>query len=104
MSRWEYETRSLDVSTVEDPPGSVPPIMSYRRRLVGEWEWWEPTPGETAPYTSTTNAQTVVDEQSEDEGLWFVATTAPEAYLQQELRRLHAVIEGIDSEDTDGSD
>lgn len=35
----------------------------------------------------------LVDEQAEDEGLWFIARTAPEAYLQQELRRLHAVIE-----------
>lgn len=37
--------------------------------------------------------QAVVDQQAEDEGLWFEARTAPEAYLQQELRRLHAVIE-----------
>lgn len=37
----------------------------------------------------------VVEEQANDEGLWFVAVTAPEAYLQQELRRLHAVIEGL---------
>ena len=36
----------------------------------------------------------LVDEQAEDEGLWFLAATAPEAYLQQELRRLHAAIEG----------
>jgi len=35
----------------------------------------------------------VVSEQVKDEGLWFVAKTAPEAYLQQELRRLHTVIE-----------
>lgn len=35
----------------------------------------------------------LVDEQAEDEGLWFIATTMPEAYLQQELRRLHALIE-----------
>ena len=32
--------------------------------------------------------------QAEDEGLWFEAQTAPEAYLQQELRRLHEIIEG----------
>lgn len=32
--------------------------------------------------------------QAEDEGLWFQAKTAPEAYLQQELRKLHGVIEG----------
>ncbi len=35
----------------------------------------------------------LVDEQAEDEGLWFETHTAPEAYLQQELRRLHKVIE-----------
>lgn len=35
-----------------------------------------------------------VSAQAEDPGLWFIAETAPEAYLQQELRRLHAVIEG----------
>lgn len=35
----------------------------------------------------------VVDEQAEDEGLWFIAETCSEAYLQQELRRLHFVIE-----------
>ncbi len=37
--------------------------------------------------------QAVVNEQANDECLWFVAQTAPEAYLQQELRRLHRVIE-----------
>ncbi len=38
------------------------------------------------------NLQTIVNEQAEDEGLWFHAITAPEAYLQQELRRLHAAL------------
>lgn len=37
--------------------------------------------------------KSLVNEQAEDEGLWFIAQTAPEAYLQQELRRLHALIE-----------
>ena len=32
-------------------------------------------------------------QQAEDDGLWFEAKTAPEAYLQAALRRLHAVIE-----------
>ena len=36
----------------------------------------------------------LVEEQANDDGLWFVAETCAEAYLQQELRRLHAVIEG----------
>ncbi len=35
----------------------------------------------------------VIDGQASDPGLWFTAQTATEAYLQQELRRLHAVIE-----------
>lgn len=39
------------------------------------------------------SVRSLVDEQAEDEGLWFVAETAAEAYLQQELRRLHAAVE-----------
>lgn len=35
----------------------------------------------------------LVAQQAEDEGLWFEAQTAPEAYLQQELRKLHAAVE-----------
>ncbi len=34
----------------------------------------------------------VIEIQASDEGLWFQAQTAPEAYLQRELRRLHEVI------------
>jgi hypothetical protein len=34
----------------------------------------------------------VVDGQVEDGGIWFTAQTAPEAYLQQELGKLHAAI------------
>ena len=37
----------------------------------------------------------LVHQQAEDEGLWFIARTAPEAYLQQELRLLHALIEEL---------
>lgn len=39
-------------------------------------------------------AQRLVDKQAKDEGLWFLAETAPEAYLQRALRELHATIEG----------
>lgn len=37
--------------------------------------------------------QAIVNQQAEDGGLWFEAITALEAYLQQELRRLHAAID-----------
>lgn len=36
----------------------------------------------------------ITAEQAEDEGLWCPAATATEAYLQQELRRLHVAVEG----------
>lgn len=39
--------------------------------------------------------RSLVKMQAEDEGLWFVAQTAPEAYLQQELRRLHQAVERV---------
>lgn len=35
----------------------------------------------------------LVNEQAEDDGLWYEAETASEAYQQQELRRLHRTIE-----------
>lgn len=38
--------------------------------------------------------QKVVDEQAEDESLWFIPRYITEDLLQRALRRLHAVIEG----------
>lgn len=36
----------------------------------------------------------LVQKQAEDDALWLLEVSITEAYLQQELRRLHAVIEG----------
>lgn len=41
--------------------------------------------------------QRIVDEQAKDEGLWFRAQYASEAYPQRELRRLHAVVEATEA-------
>jgi hypothetical protein len=38
-------------------------------------------------------ARALARKQADDEGLWFKAETAPEAYLQRALRHIHAVIE-----------
>ena len=38
----------------------------------------------------------LVAKQADDDGLWSHAQTASEAYLQQELRKLHAAIEDTD--------
>lgn len=35
----------------------------------------------------------LVNKQAKDEGLWFIAKTAPEHNLQYELRRLHERVE-----------
>ncbi len=40
----------------------------------------------------------IVNNQAEDEGLWFIAQTAPEDYLQIALRKLHAAIEATRKE------
>lgn len=45
-------------------------------------------------------AMALINEQAEDDGLWFRATTASEAYLQQSLRLLTDAIEGV----SDGAD
>lgn len=37
--------------------------------------------------------QDIVSGQAEDEGLWFGSENVTEAFLQHELRRLHAAIE-----------
>lgn len=37
-------------------------------------------------------ARLIVAKQAVDEGLWFHAETAPEAYLQEALRKLHLMV------------
>lgn len=44
-------------------------------------------------------ARALVDEQADDEGLWFEAHYISEAILQQALRKLHEVIEGKSQEE-----
>ena len=41
----------------------------------------------------------MVEHQANDESLWFVAETASEEYLQQELRKLHGMCEAVIKED-----
>lgn len=40
-------------------------------------------------------AQALVNEQANDDGLWFMAKTLTEAYLQQKLRDIHRAVEAI---------
>lgn len=67
------------------------------------WCWHEIEEGEDIEYVradlSRREARAIVDEQAEDDGLWFVAETAAEDYLQRALRRLHEAIEGVSQEE-----
>ena len=111
----------LHVSGVEGPS-----IYVNNYRVAGNKPWgggsivakWIATPRDfltalglpssdqaTAPLIAeNVRLREIVNRQAEDEGLWFVALTAPEAYLQQELRRLHAAIEEIASPSEQPSD
>jgi uncharacterized protein (DUF433 family) len=43
--------------------------------------------------TGREELRALVEEQAEDEGLWFETKSITEALLQQELRKLHAAVE-----------
>lgn len=53
-----------------------------------------------AAQSKLVEAVAIVNEQANDDGLWFIEQLASEAYLQQALRRLHAAIEGISPDDS----
>ncbi len=76
----DYVTGCWFISVKPDPAGSI----------AGESVPLYPAP---APAQLDSDVYVIVHEQANDDGLWFAAKTAPEAYLQQELRRLHAAIE-----------
>ncbi len=42
------------------------------------------------------DVKSLVTLQAEDDGLWFHARYASEAYLQAALRQLHAAVEALD--------
>lgn len=51
----------------------------------------------TAANEKLASARKVIERQANDDGLWFLSRTAPEAYLQAALRNLHAAVEGTDA-------
>jgi len=52
----------------------------------------------TDPIEALARIRAVVNAQAEDDDLWFIAETVSEAYLQRELRHLHAVVESLTPE------
>ena len=72
----------------EAPPLTVDEIRAVLNTERPRYEW-----GVLEVTKTQSTLQELVDMQAEDEGLWFIAETVSEAYLQHELRRLHALIE-----------
>lgn len=69
-------------------------IRDHPARIApGHWSWGYIA--ELEKYLEQlAGARALANAQAEDEGLWFEAETAPEAYLQAALRRMHAAVEG----------
>ncbi len=87
-----YEAVDMEEEIVT--PDLQTALADYERPALAEWMEDHPMLGVIVEAARRhLNTQTIVNEQAEDEGLWFRAITAPEAYLQEELRRLHAAIE-----------
>jgi hypothetical protein len=89
---WGTPTYGAKIGGVVHQTGydSDGPVYDY---VDGATHWMPlpPAPGAAAVQSA---ARTIAAEQAEDEGLWFVATTATEAHLQAALRRLTAAVEG----------
>ncbi len=77
--------QAFDAGSDVAPPDSIPRDVHDRLIREARLEVLQPI-------------RQLVGEQAEDFGLWFYVEHAPEAYLQQELRRLHAIIEMADKE------
>lgn len=95
-------SEQFNCGTFKDPSEFPPDIraMMDKDRAEAEREWTAEDRAElTALRAELAKIRALVAEQAEDAGLWFNPHTAPEAYQQQELRRLHALIEGRSQEE-----
>ena len=79
----------LDLKITFELLAEVDRLKAEQAEILREYR--EAANGTTAKMVAL---QKMVDQQAEDDGLWFDPVTAPEAYLQQELRKLHEAIEG----------
>lgn len=60
-----------------------------------EYRWRDEEARATTAEAALREVKALVDQQAEDDGLWFHAETAAEAFVQRELRKLHAAVDGV---------
>ena len=95
IAQWQQMALDFRRHIIEDESALLAAIDELTAQLRALQSWAEGVRTDLAELTVQRDAVlALVNSQAEDEGLWFIAATAPEAYLQQELRKLHAVIEG----------
>ena len=86
---------SVPISELQHIVDNVSALKDMRIKIESFRKEWEAAHAADRAWEAKEKAlRELVNQQAEDEGLWFDATTAPEAYLQQELRKLHVAIEG----------
>lgn len=97
LAKKEYEDRIAAAQARADAAEAT--IADYhktriRKQTAREVEW-ERRATEAALGIASMVAQLreIITDQANDEGLWFDADRAPEAYLQRSLRDLHGVVE-----------
>ena len=70
-------------------------LVKVAEPAQGSWPaLWVASKREGALAAKLQSISSIVGTQAEDQGIWFQAETSAEAYMQQELRKLHAAVEG----------
>ncbi len=77
-----------------DPTNTEPgQSVTFDRKRAEKWPHIFKEPLYALASTDSKPTRALVNQQAEDEGLWFVARTAAEGYLQSALRELHQAVE-----------
>ncbi|MFN7640489.1 MAG: hypothetical protein ACK5PR_01940 [bacterium] len=105
---WELANTIKEYTQIITPQGIAQAILSRynvtKKTREAFEEWWASNKEGWLAAKCAADAKylpvieklvAIVNQQAEDEGLWFVAQYASEGYLQKELRLLHAAIEEL---------
>lgn len=95
------ELKEIDLLTHAEAAGFLPNTINawmpaltrYTDSIIAADRALRASPAAGGTIMRTPDLVKMIALQAKDDGLWFEAMTAPEAYLQHELRNLHRVIE-----------
>jgi hypothetical protein len=99
---WEIDNENAAVSDILNNVETLIQAAQSKNETLGRYQTRLAVQGELIEVLGKNEVGdiiNIVNEQADDDGLWFQAETAAEAYLQQELRYLHAAIEALGRND-----